>query len=954
MKKHILNLGLIAAMAAFSLQVSAKPAKQGVFSVSTSDGGTLNVRLTGDEFYHQYFTEDGYPLFEKDGCFYYCDFDSKGDVINSGIKAGQMSARGAAARDFLSKVDMSTLEERIQARAAKSPRRALMVSSKQASYKSPSREADGNDGPPYERGYGLFPDIRFPAYGQQKAIVILVEYTDVKFNTGYDAKDYFTRMLNEDNFADYGATGSAAQFFRENSEGAFVPEFDVYGPLTLAHDMEYYGGNGWGGDDQNPGAMVKEACDQLDDIVDFNDYDRNHDGIVDNVFIFYAGRGEASGGSPDTVWPHSWNMTQAGFPDLYYDGVKLHTYGCSNEWEGGRPDGVGTFVHEFSHVIGLPDLYATRYTGAFTPGSWSALDYGPYNNDGMTPPNYGAFERYALGWVKPREIDRAVSATLQPIDQNVCGIIRSSDPKEFFLVENRQQTGWDAYIPGHGMLIWHVDYDDYVWSSNSVNNSSSHQYVDIEEADGSQSDYSRSGDTFPGTSHKTSFTSTTSPAMKTWSNQALNFPMTNIAEAGGMITFDVLGGGTSDLDVVEANDAEDVRADSFKLSWAAPAEGNDIVLNVYTRPEAVADGEVVYLPGFQNRNMGQETSVVVTGAEATTTYYYTVAQTSGWETSLPSEEKSLTTTRYTVDYYAVEATEATDMTTNSFVANWLALEDATGYEVNVYTKEIGDPYFETNGFANGIDDLGDWTVSSSVTTYGMASYAGEAVPSLRLPNAALLTTPSYSDYINRLTFWHRGNNTTTGDKINVYAVTESGQQLVQTVDVNKAVGGETVTVDNFPPCTLQAKIQFVRQGEKGNLALDDVTVGHGYQFEPVPVAGYINFPTGNVLSQVIEGLDPNIEYFYTVRATDGTLFSQPSNEIRVVTLATGLSNVASDGFGLWVNGLNVLCTSADEIIVADYTGALVGRGSHKVTLPRAGLYIVSVPSKNFVKKLIVR
>lgn len=168
MKKHILNLGLIAAMAAFSLQVSAKPAKQGVFSVSTSDGGTLNVRLTGDEFYHQYFTEDGYPLFEKDGCFYYCDFDSKGDVINSGIKAGQMSARGAAARDFLSKVDMSTLEERIQARAAKSPRRALMVSSKQASYKSPSREADGNDGPPYERGYGLFPDIRFPLTASRK------------------------------------------------------------------------------------------------------------------------------------------------------------------------------------------------------------------------------------------------------------------------------------------------------------------------------------------------------------------------------------------------------------------------------------------------------------------------------------------------------------------------------------------------------------------------------------------------------------------------------------------------------------------------------------------------------------------------------------------------------------------------------------------------------------------
>ena len=120
----------------------------------------------------------------------------------------------------------------------------------------------------------------------------------------------------------------------------------------------------------------------------------------------------------------------------------------------------------------------------------------------------------------------------------MCGVIRTAKDTEFFLLENRQQEGWDTYIPGHGMLIWHVDYNESVWNRNQVNNTSSHQYVDIEEADGTQSESSQAGDAFPGTAHKTSFTAQTNPAMKTWSNQAVNFPITNIAENDGLITSD--------------------------------------------------------------------------------------------------------------------------------------------------------------------------------------------------------------------------------------------------------------------------------------------------------------------------------------------------------------------------------------------------------------------------------
>ncbi|MDE6006676.1 MAG: M6 family metalloprotease domain-containing protein [Muribaculaceae bacterium] len=973
MKRNFLHIGLITVAAACGLQLSAKPAKQGLLTVPTSDGQSLTVRLAGDEYYHQYFTEDGYPLVEKDGLFYYCDFDRSGNPINSGIKAVAPAVRTAAAKAFLASVDKSTLEQRIAARAAVSPRRLSVAQASSGQAKAPAAysAADDNQGPPYERGYGLFPDERFPAYGDQKAIVILVEYTDVKFKTNYQggvsAIDYFTRMLNEDGFNDYGGTGSAAQYFRENSGNHFRPEFDVYGPIQLAHNQSYYGGNDWYGNDQNPGAMVKEACDQLDGTVDFRDYDRNNDGLVDNVFIFYAGMGEASGGSANTVWPHSWNMTSAGYSnyEVTYDGVRVYTYGCSNEWESGRPDGVGTFVHEFSHVMGLPDLYATSYTSSFTPGAWSAMDYGPYNNEGMTPPNYGAFERYALGWLKPREIDRAINATLQPVSENVCGVIRTPKDTEFFLVENRQQEGWDTYIPGHGMLIWHVDYNDAVWSSNKCNNTPSHQYVDIEEADGTQSEYSRDGDAFPGVSHKTSFTSSTNPAMKTWNGTAINYPITDIAEQNGLITFKVLGGAEETVDPVEILNPSDVTIDGFTLNWTAPEEGNDVILNVYyllsDNPDingesvrgAVESEGKFYLPGYRNLNMGSATSATLSGLPASVIYRYTVQQSSGWTLSEPVEG-IVSTGQLTIEYSSVVAEEAMEVNSNGFTARWQELENATAYDISLFELIEGEPNYEENGFDDGLTMVNGWS-SNAGNTYSMSSYTGKEVPSLRLSNAQWLKTPVYADGIASIKFWSRGNSTTTGDMIKVYAVTPDGQQLVEEVPVTKDEGGTTTEITSLPAGTNQVMLQFERNGNSGALALDDVVVGHGMNYVSTPVEEYTNYSVGNATSYVFTGLRSATPYGYVVRATDGELFSRPSKMMVVKTSnAVGVDQVASSSFAVNVANLVVTASTDDEIIVSDYTGSIVARGHYKVTLPRAGLYIISVPAQKYVRKVIVK
>ncbi|MDE5785077.1 MAG: hypothetical protein K2H98_00940, partial [Duncaniella sp.] len=375
------------------------------------------------------------------------------------------------------------------------------------------------------------------------------------------------------------------------------------------------------------------------------------------------------------VWPHSWEITSATSTPYYFDGVRLDRYGCTNEWEESRPDGVGTFIHEFSHVMGLPDLYATSYTSSFTPGSWSALDYGPYNNDGMTPPLYGAFERYALGWNAPVVLDRPMNATLPPILDNVTGIIKTTKANEFFLLENRQQTSWDKYIPGHGMLVWHVDYNDEKWEDNSVNNTSYHQYVDIVEADNTQSENSRAGDAFPGTKNVTSLTSSTSPSLKMWGGTAVDCPLTEIAEsADGIITFKVKGG-HDDYAPIVVKEAEDVTDESFNALWEttdAPA----YLLSVFT---LATDGSREYLPGYERLDVGNTGNAEVTGLEPDTEYYYTVMASYGLELTPESDAMAVYTGTAGINRLKVEALEGIEVTHNSFTATWNHLEGATDY-----------------------------------------------------------------------------------------------------------------------------------------------------------------------------------------------------------------------------------------------------------------------------------
>ncbi|MCR4664600.1 MAG: M6 family metalloprotease domain-containing protein [Paludibacteraceae bacterium] len=358
-------------------------------------------------------------------------------------------------------------------------------------------------------------DATFPTQGEVRSLVILVNFSDVSFSVD-NPKEAFYKMLNESGYSENGGTGSARDYFIASSNGVFRPSFDVYGPVTLPQKRSYYGKT-----DGDAVQMVTDACDILEDEIDWSMYDENGDGDVDNIFIYFAGHSEAEGGPEESVWPHRYYVftEREGQTIRYYykgkDGKQywLWDYACTSELSGDRGTrmcGIGTFCHEFSHVLGLDDLYDTSDSEKYTVGAWDIMCYGNYNNDGRTPPSFSAFERFMIGWMKPEQLVESKDCILEPIETtNTAYLISSKEhnmdalnpnPIEYWLVENRQRVGWDKpgdCLPGTGLLISHIYWNKKKWDNNKPNNSNPFVY-DICEAWYNNPSTSTGTDTYPG------------------------------------------------------------------------------------------------------------------------------------------------------------------------------------------------------------------------------------------------------------------------------------------------------------------------------------------------------------------------------------------------------------------------------------------------------------------------
>ena len=463
----------------------AVPAYSGLLTRTQPDGTTINYYLHGDEYFNFYSSEDGYlVVLNENGVFEYAEFNEQNQIIPVGIKVSDISKRNNKEKKYLK--DAITLEDlRVE----------LNNVAKASRVKAHQRVKADNA-----------PIRRYPLEGSPKSLVILVNFKDVQFTA---TKENFVNLLNEKGYSANGATGSARDFFEVSSNGVFHPNFVVVGPYTLPENVDYYGTDYPVGSSRNERyapQMIIDACKLADADINFKEYDTDDDGYIDNVFVYYAGYSQAEGAPETTVWPHRGFIQGKN----NFDGALLKDYACTSELkgnEGARMCGIGTFCHEFGHVLGLPDFYDTEYKGYPTLGSWVIMDQGNYNNGGNTPPSYSAYERFYLGWLTPILLEPGGKFELEPlVTSNTAYIVakgipnfngKNPSPNEFFMLENRQKIGWDAKgVPGHGLLITHVDWEDFDWRTNVVNNDQNDMGVQIVCA--SHTTKSPAFNTFPG------------------------------------------------------------------------------------------------------------------------------------------------------------------------------------------------------------------------------------------------------------------------------------------------------------------------------------------------------------------------------------------------------------------------------------------------------------------------
>lgn len=504
MKQRIFILN---ALLCLVLSVWAVPAKRGVWcSLSLVDGTEVKAQLVGDEFLHYYVSEDGTKYVQDE---------------STGL--------------YRKMTDEVTAQRRAAVRRAQA----------QGRQKRMLRKAQASNA----------------FQGTKKGLIILVQFTDSKFKSGHDLALY-ERIANDENYSGNNFRGSIKDYFKAQSHELFELDFDVAGICQLQHPYAYYGKNNSQEEDVKPGEMVAEACLWAHEHgINFSKYDWNGDGEVDQVFVLYAGHGEASYKDANTVWPHMFYLSASDYgKPLSLDGVTVDTYACSSELNGdGNLDGIGTFCHEFSHCMGFPDLYDTSYAGWFGMGDFDLMCSGSYNGDSKCPAGYSAYEKAECGWLTLKDMTNIEQETsivgVQPMsaDGDAYIIKNKGHEDEYYILENRQKTGWDSYLPASGLMITHVDYDADIWDWNMPNTSgkyedangntktNDHQRLTIFRAGKSTDEYGDASDLYPYGSNN-SLTKTSSPAATLHNTNSdgsnyMHIDINNIAVKSGKASF---------------------------------------------------------------------------------------------------------------------------------------------------------------------------------------------------------------------------------------------------------------------------------------------------------------------------------------------------------------------------------------------------------------------------------
>lgn len=773
-----------------------------------------------------------------------------------------------------------------------------------------------------------------------KGLIILVNFADRSF---ISSNAEISAMMNEVGYNKNGHIGSLHDYFYDQSGGKLNITFDVVGPVTVSKNMSYYGADQGTTHDSHVGEMVAEACNLVDAYVNFGDYDWYDDGEVDQIYIIYAGYSQASGAPSYTIWPKEWYLSYSDYgKTLTLDGVTIETFACSSELDGtsgSNIDGIGTACHEFSHCMGLPDLYDTSNNGTFGMGSWSVMDMGCYNGNGKIPCNYTAFERNYAGWLTSAQLQilkEPVSITDMPSlsDDDAIAYRIYNDGSvysEYFILENRQQKGWDSGCPGHGLLITHIDYDADAWAYNTVNNDASHRRFTIKPADNNLSSASLAGDTYPGTSGNTSFTDTSSPSANFYQptksgSYYLGKPITNIRESNGAISFDFMGGtsgGDESEEIQLSRDGWSAKADGYAASmYDGPpryAFDGDLNSHWHSRYDDSGGGSTNYeLPHYIQFDLGsvQEFSAfnyvsrTANGSQNGDVASYeiyianndmTYSLGSGYVPSIGTKIKSGTFTYNNSREHYVQLGD-------NYSARYLLLLCKS---TNNGTKfSACSEFYLYNTPNSGIED-GDYC-SPSVTTQGTAnSYVGQIV-TLSTTGAevnAMWNNPKTENYNGALepienTFTAYPGQTITlniSDKNTVWGLVrvyidlngnyifDSDEQIFADADRNRtsSISQQFTLSSDITEGTYLMRVMYVAGSNEKNLwACDDYTEGGYYDFE-------------FTVSTVPSGIEEEISEDKTIKVINNTIIlSQTEKKYIYSTSGTLIKRAYSDNLPL--------------------------------------------------------
>lgn len=453
MKRILLSISAVLA----AIAIQAMPVKPGICrNITLADGTVVKAELVGDEHLTYWRTADG-------ACY-----------------------RQTPSAGVFSKVELSALQSEYDAVVAqKAAREKAILESARTSM--PVKKVEGS---------------KFQ--GKKKCLVILANFADTKFKPEHTL-DLYKQIINGENYSDetLGFKGSVRDYFKAQSGGQFEIDFDVVGPVDLPKGYAGYGKNDASGRDQAALVypMVEDAVNLAkDQVTDWKQYDWDGDGLVEEVFVLYAGHGQATyPQDPDLVWPHK----SAIDPMTVADGVKVSVYACSCELGATEAiDGIGAFCHEFSHCMGLKDHYDINGRGYGT-GFWDIMCFGCYNGNSFLPAEYNSYEKMFCGWKEPIVLN-AEPQKIEGMKALAAGgdtyiFYNDGNENEYYMLENRQKTGWDAALPGEGLIVLHVDYSKGAWEDNQVNYNAARQRMTVIPADNTlgSTDEDKAGDAWP-------------------------------------------------------------------------------------------------------------------------------------------------------------------------------------------------------------------------------------------------------------------------------------------------------------------------------------------------------------------------------------------------------------------------------------------------------------------------